>query len=63
VFEELHSSSVSFLQKYDLVREEQNNLIIFSSEREYFRDAGLKINNYSNTHKENGRFSKEKHRL
>ena len=36
------------------MREEQNNLIIFSSEREYFRDVGLKNNDYSNMHKENG---------
>jgi len=29
MFEELHSSSVSFLQKYDLVREEQNKIKYF----------------------------------
>jgi len=42
------------------VREEQNNLIIFSSEREYFRDIGLKNSDFYNTHKENGCFSCEK---
>jgi hypothetical protein len=42
------------LQKYDLVREEQNILDIFSSEREYFRDEGLKSTDYYYSHKEKG---------
>ena len=40
------------LQKYDLVREEQNYSRIFSTEREYFRDGCLKIKQYFNSHKE-----------
>lgn len=57
MFEELHSLFVSFLQRYDLVREEQNISHIFSSEREYFRDGSFKNNDYSNTYKEKSSFS------
>jgi hypothetical protein len=41
------------LQKYDLVREEQNYFRFFSSEQEYFRDGCVKNKNYFNSHQEN----------
>ena len=42
------------------MREEQNKIKYFSSEREYFRDEGLKGSVFTNTHKEKGSFSCEK---
>jgi hypothetical protein len=42
------------------VREEQNNRLFFSPEREYFRDYGLKGSVFTNTNKEKGSFSCEK---
>ena len=41
------------MQKYDLVREEQNYSRFFSTEREYFRDGCVKNKNYFNLRQEN----------